>query len=199
MSNDWKLEWQPLVDRIGSRLDDGPPRFGPDVVELSAIRRWLEPLEFDSPLHRDDDVARSHGWPGIIAPYTAVWTFLMPTVWAPGERTTFADDSRNAQPWRSEISDAVIPGAPVTTAVFGTSVSMEFERPLRIGERVGAGPRRLLDCVPKETSVGRGAFITFERTVVTGDLEPICRTEAQIYLYNPHDYNPHDTRAAADA
>jgi N-terminal half of MaoC dehydratase len=191
MSNkqDWMRDWQPLIDRIGSALDDGPPRFGPDAVELGAIRRWLEPLEFDCALHRDPAVATAHGWPGVIAPYTAVWTFMMPAVWAPGEPTTFDDPSRDAQPWRSGISDDVVPGAPVTTAVFGTSVSMEFERPLRLGERVGIGPRRLVDCVPKQTSVGRGAFVTFDRHILagdpTGDLEPICRAEAQIYLYNP--------------
>jgi hypothetical protein len=189
----WILDWQPVIDRIGTQMDEPGVRFGPDVVELGAIRRWLEPLEFDCPLHRDADVARAHGFPEVIAPYTSVWSFILPAIWQPGDAPTFAEASRDAQPWRSAIADDVIPGAPETSAMFGTGVSMEFLRPPHLGERIGAGPRRLLDCVPKRTSVGHGAFITFDRHLVTGDLEPVCRVQAQVYVYNPH------ARAGSDA
>ncbi|MEU5879176.1 MaoC family dehydratase N-terminal domain-containing protein [Spirillospora sp. NPDC047279] len=186
----WEAAWRPLVDRIGSDLDEPGVRFGPDPVEAGAIRRWLEPLEFDCALHRDAEAARAHGWPDVIAPYTAMWTFVLPAVWEPGERPTFEDGSRDAQPWRSVISDDVFPGAPPTSGMFGTGISIEFERPLHVGERAGSGPRRLLDCVPKETRVGRGAFVTFDRQMFAdggsgGGPEPICRVEAQLYLYDP--------------
>ncbi|TDC57441.1 hypothetical protein E1281_04960 [Actinomadura sp. KC345] len=185
MTEDWKAAWRPLVDRVGSEIDEPDVRYGPDPVERGAIRRWLEPLEFDCALHRDAAVARAYGWPDVIAPYTAMWTFIMPAVWEPGERPTFDGPSRDAQPWRSTISDDVFPGAPPTSGMFGTCLSIEFERPLHAGERAGAGPRRLLACEPKETRVGRGAFVTFDRHVFTGDMEPICRVEAQIYFFDP--------------
>jgi len=183
---DWTLAWQPLIDQVGSELDEPGTRLGPDAVELSGIRRWLEPLEFDCALHRDEDTARAHGWPDVIAPYTAVWCFILPAIWQPGDAPSFQDASRDAQPWRSAVADDAIPGAPPTTAMFGTGVSMEFLRPVHVGERVGAGPRRLLRCEPKQTSVGRGAFVTFERHLVTARAEPVCRVEAQVYVYNPH-------------
>jgi hypothetical protein len=182
---DWTSAWQPVIDRIGTWLDDPEPRFGPDAVELGAIRRWMEPLEFDSAVHRDADVARANGWPDVIAPYTAIWSFVLPAVWVPGDLPTFDDAARDTQPWRTPIEDDTVPGSPPTSAMFGTGVSMNFLRPLRIGERVGSGPRRLRDCVPKQTSVGRGAFVTFDRELVTGDLEVVCRVEAQVYAYNP--------------
>ena len=184
-ATDWTLAWQPLVDRVGATLDGDDVRFGLDAVELGAIRRWLEPLEFDCALHRDAAVARAHGWRGVIAPYTSLWAFIMPIVWQPGDPPTYADAERDTQPWHGSLSDEDFPGAPPTTAMFGTGISMEFIRPLHLGERVGAGPRRLVTCVPKQTRVGRGAFITFDRHVVTGDLEPVCRVESEVYLYNP--------------
>jgi len=187
LNTDWRAAWEPLRARVGELVDPPEPRFGPDAVELGAVRRWLEPLEFDCALHRDADVARAHGWPDVIAPYTAVWTFVLPAMWEPGDdRPTYADAEPDTQPWRSGIGDDIFPDAPPTTGMFGTGVSMEFARPLHLGERVGAGPRRLVRCEPKETRVGRGAFITFDRHLVTGEGEEICRVEAQIYLYNPH-------------
>ncbi|UMG91267.1 acyl-CoA dehydrogenase family protein [Nocardioides sp. TF02-7] len=84
MSEDWTRAWQPLVERVGQPLDPEGLRFGPDRVEVGAIRRFLEPLELDCALHTDPDVARAHGWPGIVAPYTAVWTFLLPRPLEPG-------------------------------------------------------------------------------------------------------------------
>lgn len=183
---DWMAQWQPVVARVGSLLDDPEPRFGPDPVELGAIRRWLEPLEFDCALHRDADVARAHGWPDVIAPYTSIWAFSMPAVWRPGDPPTYGDASRDTQPSRSEIGDDIIPGAPPTSAVFGTGISMEFVRPLVVGERVAIGPRRLVACVPKQTRVGRGAFVTFDREFFADGVDPIGRVEAQIYLYNPY-------------
>ena len=40
----------------------------PDAVELGAIRRWLEPKEFDCALHTDKSAAQSAGYRDIIAP-----------------------------------------------------------------------------------------------------------------------------------
>ncbi|MFF5257930.1 MaoC family dehydratase N-terminal domain-containing protein [Actinomadura viridis] len=189
----WEAAWRPLGERIGTEIDEPGIRYGPDPVETGAIRRWLEVLEFDCALHRDADVARAHGWAEVIAPYTSMWTFILPAVWEPDERPTFDGGSRNARPWRSAISDDVFPDAPPTSGMFGTGISIEFERPLYVGERAGSGPRRLLDCVPKETRVGRGAFMTFDRHVyavggrgaASDEPEPICRVEAQLYLYDP--------------
>jgi hypothetical protein len=191
---DWTAQWQPLVQRVGSLLDGPDLRYGPDPVELGTIRRWLEPLEFDCALHRDAQVARAHGWPDVIAPYTAIWAFMMPAVWRSGDPPTYADAARDTQPARSEIGDDVIPGAPPTSAVFGTGISMEFVRPLVVGERVAVGPRRLVACVPKQTRVGRGAFVTFDREFFADGVELIGRAQAQIYLYNPYD----DEAAAPD-
>lgn len=185
--DDWRVAWAPLIARVGEDLDDGVVRFGPDAVDASAIRRYLEPLEFDCELHRDAGVARAHGWPDLIAPYVSVWSFMMPPAWESGDEPTFPAAARDTQPRRSPIGDDHVPGAPPTDSVFGTGMSMEFDRPLRVGERVGIGPRRLVACEPKQTRVGRGAFVSFERDIVSDSGERICRIVAQIYLYDAHE------------
>ncbi|UMG91266.1 hypothetical protein [Nocardioides sp. TF02-7] len=40
--------------------------------------------------------------------------------------------------------------------------------------------------MPKETRVGRGAFVSFERDVVVESGERVCRMFGEVYLYDPH-------------
>lgn len=182
---DWTYAWQPLVERVGDLLDDGP-RWGPDRVEAGTVRRYLEPLELDCALHTDPEVARVHGYPDLVAPYTAVWSHVPPPAWQPGQ-PLYDDASRDAQPLGSSIADDVFPGAPPTSGMVGTGITMEFDRPLVVGERAAAGPRRLLACVPKETRLGRGAFVTFEREVIVESGERVCRITSELFLFDPAD------------
>ena len=78
--SDWKLEWQEVIDAAGRDFSDGKVHYGADAVEAGAIRRFLEPLEFDCALHYDADVARQHGYPDITAPYTATMSWAMPAM-----------------------------------------------------------------------------------------------------------------------
>jgi hypothetical protein len=186
-SPDWSAVWQPVADRVGELLDEDRPRPGPDRVEAGAVRRYLEPIELDSALHTDPDAAQAHGWPDVLAPYTSVWTFLLPAAWTAGQGPLYPPDAgRDAQPAWSLIGDDVVPGAPPTSGVFGSDLSLEFDRPVHVGERLSAGPRRLLACTPKETRVGRGAFVRFARDVTVESGERVCRLTGEIYLYDPH-------------
>ena len=172
---DWRAAWQPLIEAVGTVLDDDGIRWGPEVVELGGIRRYTEVLELDSAVHRGPDA---------VAPYTMIWPLTIVPMWEPGDPPLFTDAARDTQPLRSPIADDVIPGAPRTTHTFGTSVSTFWDRPPVVGERLGNGPRRLVEVVPKQTSVGRGAFVTFEREIVSDAGDRVCRTVAQMYLYN---------------
>ncbi|WP_200126736.1 hypothetical protein [Salicibibacter cibarius] len=46
---DWKKDWRPMMDAVGLDFSDGEKTWGADPVEKGAIRRFLEPLEFDCP------------------------------------------------------------------------------------------------------------------------------------------------------
>jgi N-terminal half of MaoC dehydratase len=180
----WVRAWDCVTELVGSELDGAAVHFGTDLVELGSIRRWVEMLELDNPAHYDAEAARALGWRDVIAPYSSAWSFVFSPVWLPGEQTAFADPARDAGPRRAILGFDPIPFAPSTTHHFGTGASLEYIRPLVVGERVGLTGRRLIACEPKRTRVGHGAFITVTRDIVNQDLELISRGSFQTYFYN---------------
>jgi len=182
---DWTADWQTLIDRIGTHLDGSEIQFGPDPVEASHIRQYLEVLELDCQLHYDRAVAQEHGWPDVTAPYTSAWSFVFPPSWAPGWSSAYRGTGRDEQPGTGAMQREALPFAPPTTHTFGTNASYEFTRPPIVGDRVGMTGRFLLGCVPKQTRVGRGAFVTVSRQLVTQHDELVCAMEMEMYLYNP--------------
>jgi N-terminal half of MaoC dehydratase len=182
----WTAAWQPLIDRVGEDLDGPGVRFGPDRVETGAVRRYAELLELDCVLHRDEEAARAHGLPGIVAPYSSAWSWTFDPAWVPGDPPAYPDADRDAQPRRSAMAAETLPSAPPTSHIFATEMSYEFARPIAVGERVGVTGRRLVACIPKRTSVGRGAFVTVTRRLVAEDLDTVCRVQLEMYLYDPY-------------
>src|SRR5699024_11620225 len=73
MINDWKGEWQPMIEAIGQDFSDGGEVAGADEVEKGAIRRFLEPLEFDCALHNDENTAKEYGYEDVIASYISLY------------------------------------------------------------------------------------------------------------------------------
>ena len=185
MDDDWKATWQVVIDQVGVALGSEQPRFGADAVEAGAIRRYLEPLEFDCALHTDLEQARAHGFPGITAPYTSLTTFALPAVWEPGERQ-FINPDRDAQPARLSVKPLLPPGAPPVTGFFVTDWEAEYLRPVVVGERLARRGQKLTHCLPKETRVGRGAFVTTESEVITITGEVVARLRSTSFHYNPH-------------
>ncbi|WP_236795513.1 MaoC family dehydratase N-terminal domain-containing protein [Amycolatopsis sp. GM8] len=171
-----------MIDAIGTDLDEGAEVVGADEIELSAIRRYLEPLEFDCPLHYDDAVARAHGYPGVIAPYSGLATWTTQAIsWLPGDPPVYVSDGRNDYP---PLRSARLkrPG-PDTNAGFATDVECEFHRPFVVGDRLRLEGRRLLSVLPKETSVGRGAFYTVEVTVLNQHDAVVATQTSTSYSY----------------
>lgn len=183
----WQEEWRPVIDAIGRDFLDGEVTWGGDPVEAGAIRRYLEPLELDCALHTDREAARAADFDDVTMPYTGVMPWTLPAAWEPG-RVLFDSDDRNAQPVHSAINDNGLGIGPRTTGFFGTDVELDFLRPVVAGERLGRRGKTLLSCKPKETSVGRGAFMTWESDVVSdrgGDLEVVARIRIGTYAYVP--------------
>ncbi|MFD1858352.1 hypothetical protein EHW97_04335 [Aeromicrobium camelliae] len=182
---EWKAAWQPVVDAVGRDFADGEITWGGDPVERGAIRRYLEPLEFDCALHTDPEVARAAGFEDVTMPYTGVIAWTIPAAWRPGE-TLFDSADRDAQPVHTAINNADMPIGPKTTGFFGTDIEVDFHREVVAGERIGRRGRRLVACTPKETGVGRGAFMTWESEIVSdrGDVVGLIRIGT--YAYVPH-------------
>lgn len=183
---DWQTAWQPMVDAAGTTFGDGAVVYGADRVEAGAIRRYTEPLEFGSPLHHDPAVARAHGYADVIAPYTSTLMFSLAPIWKPGDPPVFVSAARNAQPARSPVAERRPGLAPYTTEYFATDMEMDFVRPAVIGERIGhRRSQRLISCAPKETSVGRGAFVTWQSELVDEGGKAVVQLRTGVYSYVP--------------
>jgi N-terminal half of MaoC dehydratase len=186
LSDSWRDEWQPLVAAVGRDFADGSTTFGADRVELGTIRRFIEPLELDSPLHYDAEVARQHGYADVIAPYTQAMSYSIPAMWRPGDPALYVDPQADAQPARSPINNEDVALAPKTTGFFATDIELDFVRPLVVGERVGRRGNTLVACTPKETSMGRGAFLTWQSELVTDSGDVVAYLRTGTYAYVPH-------------
>ncbi len=182
---DWEAAWGSMVAMMGQDLSDGTIRWGADRIEAGAIRRFLEPLEIGAAIHYDVDAARTAGYDDVVAPVSSVLSYTVPPMWSPGESTLFGEHDPDAQPLRSPIDNPNPGPAPATSGFFATDISIDFLRPVVVGERLGQRGRRLLSCMPKETAVGRGAFSTTETDIVSdrGDVVAVMRTGT--YAYNP--------------
>lgn len=185
----WEDEWQPVIDAVGRDFLDGEVSWGADLVEPGAIRRYLEPLEFDSGLHTDYEVARHYNFPNVTMPYTGVIAWTLPPAWQPGE-LLFDSDARNAQPVNSRINNAEMDMGPNTSGFFGTDIELDFYREIIAGEQIGRRGKTLVSCVPKQTSVGRGAFMTWQSEVITESGEVVGLIRVGTYAYIPHETTP---------
>lgn len=182
---DWQADWRPVIDAIGTDFAEGAITWGGDAVERGAVRRYLEPLELDCALHTDPEVARAAGHADVTMPATGVIAWTIPAAWQPGQ-VLFDSADRDAQPVHSAINNADMTLGPRTTGFFGTDIEVDFLRDVVAGERIGRRGKTLLSCKPKETAVGRGAFMTWESEIVTEELEVVGRIRIGTYAYVPH-------------
>jgi acyl dehydratase len=182
----WQDQWRPLMDAVGSDLSEGDIVVGPDVVERGAIRRFVEVLELGCPLHVDPDVAAAHGHPEVVAPVSSITTFTIAPLWSPGDPPVFTRDDRNAQPARSGVAPRRTGLEPETTGGFATDLEADFLRPVHAGMRLTRAGYRLVACTPKETRVGRGAFVTWESETRDESDTVVARWRSTGYRYTPH-------------
>jgi hypothetical protein len=186
MSENWETAWQPVIDAVGTDFGGGESIEGADAVDASNLRRYLEPLEFDCPLHHDERVAREHGYPGVIAPLACCFTFVAPPIWRPGDRPVFTSDERDAQPEGIAARRFITGLEPPYTGYFAADFEIEPLLLVVLGDHLSRTGMTLVSCRPKETSVGRGAFLTWEWEVRNQRSEVVARFRNTMYLYNRH-------------
>jgi hypothetical protein len=174
MSADWRAAWQPVVDAVGEDFGGGEAIVGADAVDASALRRFLEPLEFDCPLHHDDGVA----------PISSYFTLVAPPIWQPGGDSAFTSDERDAQPDGAGVRRFLTGLEPPHTGYFAADFELEPLLPVVVGDRLMHSGRKLVGCELKETSVGRGAFMTWEWEAQNQRGDVVARFRNTMYLYN---------------
>ncbi len=182
----WEEAWQPVVDAVGRDFGGGEVIEGADAVDASALRRFVEPLELDCPLHHDERVAREHGYRGVVAPFSSYFTFVAPPLWRPGEAAVFTSDERDAPPEGIAARRFATGLEPPYSGYFAADFELELLQPVVLGDRLHRTGMKLVSCTPKETSVGRGAFMTWEWEVRNQRSDVVARFRNTMYLYDPY-------------
>jgi len=185
MSNAWMRDWQAMVDAVGTEFGDGADQPGPDAVELGAIRKLVEPLELGSPLHHDRSLATALGYRNVPAPVSGIVSFTIAPLWQPGDRPVFTDPVRDAQPARTSTGPLHTGLEPPVSAFFAADAEVDYLVPVVVGDRVRRRGNKLVACVPKETSVGRGAFTTWQSEILNQRDEVVARLRNTRFSYVP--------------
>lgn len=149
-----------------------------EAVELGAIRRWLEPKEFDCPLHYDKAAAQKAGYRDVIAPNTMVFTYGVGPYWSPGDPPSEPGYSPK------QISIPVIFDVPAPCKLsFATSVEIEFFEPLYVGDQITC-TSRLVSMKRKELRVGKGAFFRQEDSYSNQNGDLVAVAHLDIFRFN---------------
>lgn len=164
------LVWDPALEFVGTNILKVPSLDGADRVEPSVIRRLCEPLELASELHYDTEYARGWGYDGVVGPVCGLGTvYPDPGAWHPGEPTNYPHADRDAPPQRpggieSGNQCARLPFPDGSISIL-TSAGFDLDGPIHVGDLLSVRSIRLVKVVPKRTSVGDGAFLTFVNEV----------------------------------
>lgn len=169
--------WEETESWIGKLIST---MVGPDEVDKATIRRKLEVLNFDCPLHTDEAVAREHGYRTIVAPATMMATWALPAYWSPGQPPV---GSRTLMPL-FPLSQVPAPG----NAIIGSEVQSEYFEPVYVGDRISC-ENRLVSIAHRCTRLGMGAFLTIESTYTkqTGELVCVERFVSFRYSVDEHE------------
>lgn len=149
---------------------------GVDPVSESGIRRRLEVLGWDAPIHYSDEAARAAGYDGILSPATMVITWVLPPYWSPGDP-------------RPQLSDPIllprfalrqIP-APGDT-LFGTGCTTRYLQPAYVGDRI-SGEVVFAGYTRKRLKIGDGAFMVAATRYSNQRGEVIALEEITVFRY----------------
>jgi acyl dehydratase len=147
---------------------------GADAVSVGDIRRKLEVIGWDCPLHYDDACAREHGYATVVSPVSMTRVWSMPAYWSPGE-PRLREESMT-----TPIPATNIPGEG--DVMIATGVRTEHLAPIYPGDRICA-TAVLRSVTRKNTRVGPGAFLVVETTYRNQRDEPVTVETVTLLRY----------------
>lgn len=149
---------------------------GWDAVNRPMIRHWCEALDIDHAPFLDEQAALSSAHAGLVAPSTMLPVWLMPGV-------------RNARPPGSDLANhrevMTILEREGYVGILGTNCELEYERPLRLGEKIACSHMVESISGEKKTAVGAGFFVTFLQDFSDELGRPVGRMRLRILRYRP--------------
>lgn len=151
---------------------------GADPVSTSDIRRRLEVLAWNAPIHYDEAAARRAGYRGIVSPATMVITLVLPAYWQPGDPRPEPGDPLLLP--RFALRQIPAPGG----ALFATECATRYLEPVYVGDRV-SGEVRFVAFTRKKLRIGDGAFMTAETRYSNQHGAVVAVEEITVFRYTP--------------
>ena len=174
------------VDELRERLEKyvgqpmGPPALAPDPVNVPMIRHWVDALDDRNPVYLDEEIAAGTRFGGIVAPPAMLqaWTMPRPRIEGIAERGGAPDDMKFDNPIAA-LDEAGYVGT------LATNSELEFVRYLRPGDRLHLSIEVESISNRKKTSLGRGYFVTWMTTYMTGDDEVVGTQLFRVFKFDP--------------
>lgn len=135
---------------IGSQ--EGPAEAGYDV-NRAMIQHWCEAIEDGNPLYNDEGYAKKSKYRGIIAPPPMMQTFSGGPRWPRPQKEPSSTD---------RLTEKLHQAGYIHT--IATNNTLEFLRPLRLGDRLTRRSKLVSISTEKKTRAGTGFFVTSETT-----------------------------------
>jgi hypothetical protein len=151
---------------------------GADLVTLAGIRRKLEVVALDCPLHYDDSCARAFGYRTVVSPVSMTRVWAVAPNWVPGQARP------GREPLRTMLPSADPPGDGDT--VVAARVAAEHREPIYPGDRI-SGTAVLRRVTPKTTRVGTGAFLEVETTFTNQHGRVVTVEQATVFRFDRGD------------
>jgi acyl dehydratase len=174
------------VDEVREQLEKyvgkplGVPNSAPDEVNVPMIRHWVDALDDRNPVYLDEALAATTRHGGIVAPPAMLQTWSMPRPKIEGiaERGGAPDDIEFDNPITA-LDEAGYVGT------LATNSELEFLRYLKPGDRLTAANEIESISARKQTSLGRGYFVTWVTTYTDAEGEVVGRQLFRIFKFDP--------------
>jgi acyl dehydratase len=171
-----------LEERIGKPLGASVPMRAPDEVNLPMIRHWVDALDDCNPVYLDAALAARTRFGGIVAPPAMLQTWTMGRARIAG----IAERGGAASEIDAESALGRLARAGYT-GTLATNSELEFERYLRLGDRLHATTVFESVSDEKTTARGRGYFVTWVTTYHDEADEVVGRQRFRVFKFKPVD------------
>ncbi len=165
---------------LGQQMSSAGPSDAPDEVNLPMIRHWVDAFDDRNPVYLDDAFAATTRFGGLVAPPAMLqtWTMGRPRIEGIAARGGAADEVDAESP-------IGILAAAGYTGTIATNSELEFDRYLRLGDRLRSSTVVESISESKITRLGTGYFVTWVTTYADDRGAVVGRQRFRIYKFQP--------------